>query len=114
MSLGAKFSLSIMIGWSIIIGWAIACFLLIISFSIENQQLTAILLWNVKLFAALAGNGPLLGYDAQGNPMYEGTPILIFFALIGVLSSFVIYPIILFLILTLINKVKGRNFESEK
>jgi hypothetical protein len=56
----------------------------------------AILLWNVTFFVRLAGNGPLLGYDEQGNPMYEGTPVHAFFALIGILSTFPIYSIVFF------------------
>lgn len=103
MRLGLKIFLSI------VIGWIVTIVLLKVGFNVEHKLLSAVLLWNVKFFILLAGNGPFLGYDTQGNPMYEGTPVHLFFALIGIVSGFIIYPTILFLILTLIYRIKNKN-----
>lgn len=95
---------------SIPIGWLVAAILLVIALNIESRTIAAILMWNVYLFVALAGNGPLLGYDAQGNPMYEGTPVHAVFGLLGALSGFLIYPAIAFVVLSIVNQFypKGR------
>jgi len=103
MSIGKRILLSIPLGW------IIAIVLMLIAFNIENKDLAKILMWNLGLFMALAGNGPLLGYDAQGHPMYEGTPVHWLFALLGFASSFVIYPVLAFLALTVV-----KNFYSRK
>ena len=112
MNENARVLPSILIGWAILIGWTIAVSLLVIGSKIENTQILKILLWNVHFFAALAGNGPLLGYDVQGNPMYEGTPVHLFFGFVGILSSFTIYPIILFLVFNLVSKIKRKNTKT--
>ncbi len=93
---------------SITTGWLVAGILILIAFSLGSKKIAAILLWNVGLFMILAGNGPLLGYDAQGNPMYEGTPVHLFFGFLGLLSGFLIYPLIVFLILSIANKFYSR------
>ena len=103
MTLGSKINLSIFIGW------LVAGILILTALNIENEKISAIMLWNVAIIGALAGNGPLLGYDAQGNPMYEGTPVHLIFAFLGLASSFLIYPIVVFLILTVINKHRLRK-----
>lgn len=82
-----------------------AIVLILFGTNIDNKTVSSILLWNVSFFIALAGNGPLLGYDQQGNPMYEGTPVHVFFALFGFASGFLIYPIFVFLILTIVDKL---------
>jgi hypothetical protein len=48
--------------------------------------------WSVALFL---GPGPLLGYDASGQPMYEGTPIHMVAAYIGLLFGAIVYSIII-------------------
>lgn len=106
MSIGNKIILSV------IIGWIFAGIITFTALNIENETIVAILLWNVGLFVVLAGKGPLLGYDEQGNPMYEGTPVHIIFAIFGFVSSFLIYPIMVFLILTVINKIYPQKMNS--
>ena len=97
--------------FSTIIGWIIAGIITLTAFNVKNEIILAVLLWNVGFFVALAGNGPILGYDQQGNPMYEGTPVHIIFAIFGFASSFLIYPIIVFLILTIVNKLNPTKME---
>lgn len=96
---------------SIFAGWLIAGALIFIAFIAASKKIAMILLWNVGLFVALAGNGPLLGYDAQGNPMYEGTPVHFVFGLLGILSGFLIYPMIVFVILSVAGNFYPKKIE---
>lgn len=93
---------------SIVFGGAVALVLILAAGSGElSQPVKDALLWNVNLFVKMAGNGPLLGYDAQGNPRYEGTPVHMFFALLGLASTFPIYMVITYIILSIGNKLWG-------
>ncbi len=95
---------------AIVCGCFFATLLLLIAFTIEMpDKLRGVLLWNVGVFVRLAGNGPLLGYDEQGNPMYEGTPVHLIFGLIGVISTFPIYSVIFFIIFTVKDKLKEKR-----
>lgn len=82
-----------------------AIVLILFGTNIDNKTVSSILLWNVSVFIALAGNGPLLGHDTQENPMYEGTPVHLIFGLFGLASGFLIYPIFVFLLLTIVDKL---------
>jgi hypothetical protein len=55
-----------------------------------------ILLWQVRIFLFIAGKGPILGYDAQGNPLYEGTPVHELAAYFGIFVGFLIYSLIFY------------------
>jgi hypothetical protein len=91
---------------ALLFGGAIALGVLIAAGSAElSQPVKDVLLWNVNLVAKLAGKGPLLGYDSLGNPMYEGTPVHLFFGFLGLLSTFPIYMIACYLFLTIGNKI---------
>ena len=104
MSLGKRILLGI------IFGCAFAAILLWSAFNLEMPtRVKNILLWNVSFFVKLAGNGPLLGYDQQGNPMYEGTPVHILFYLIGIISTFPYYSIIFFLLVSIWSKLKFKS-----
>jgi hypothetical protein len=76
------------------------------AFSIDNANMSRILLWQVTLLTKLAGPGPLLGYDDQGNPMYEGTPVHMFAALFGILMGVPIYSTLSFIALSLLARRK--------
>lgn len=75
---------------------------------IEGNIVSYILLYPVKIFLVCFLPEPhIMGYDAQGNPIYEGMPIDIFIAYLGIflwLPFF--YSTICFLVLTFINRRK--------
>ncbi len=77
-----------------------ACLITIICTAVglafSDSQVGNLMLWQVPWFVDLAGNGPLLGYDSAGNPMYEGTPVHELFALIGLAAGVPIYTIAMF------------------
>jgi hypothetical protein len=93
MRSGAQIAVSLLSGWAIYL-----IFLAIVfeSFIAISKPAASVPLWNVTLFVAVAGNGPLLGYDTSGNPMYEGTPVHLVFALVGLSSGFCFYPTLIF------------------
>lgn len=51
------------------------------------------ILWQVTLMQNLLGHGPILGYR-NGQPMYEGTPVQMMAAYIGLGIGFIIYWLI--------------------
>ena|SRR5438105_15927471 len=82
-------------GISLFAGWAIYIVLLIVGFNLDRPSVArSILLWNIEAFIKLAGNGPILGYDASGQPIYEGTPVHFFFGLAGLAGGFFDLPAI--------------------
>jgi len=76
---------------SLICGAVITIVLTWTAFSIDNKRLTRALLWQDTILVYLVGQGAPIGYDAQGNPRYEGTPIHTFILPIGFLLSVPIY-----------------------
>jgi hypothetical protein len=57
------------------------------------------ILWQSNIMLALVGSGPTLGYDASGRPMYEGTPVHMLAAYLGLLLGIVVYTLIFYLLL---------------
>ena len=51
------------------------------------------LLWQVRFMHYLAGPGPILGYR-NGKPLYEGTPVHIMAAFVGLVLGAVLYWVI--------------------
>ena len=49
--------------------------------------------WQVIVMHYLAGKGPILGY-ANGQPIYEGTPVHMLAAYVGVVLGVVVYWLI--------------------
>lgn len=82
-------------------GFVIATMLHVAFFLVENKTIAGALLWQDTLFVYLTGPGPLLGHDDQGNPHYEGTPILALILPVGYLVSVGIYSLMTFLFLKL-------------
>ena len=82
-------------------GFVIATVFHLVALTVENKIITGILLWQDTLFVYLTGPGPLLSIDDQGNPHYEGTPILALILPVGFLVSVVIYSVVTFLFLRL-------------
>ena len=54
------------------------------------------ILWQVYIMHHLVWTGPILGYDANGQPMYEGTPVHMFAAYLGLLIGVILYTIIFY------------------
>lgn len=108
MSLGKRIFLGI------IFGCAFAAILLFVFFNLETPpKVLKILLWNIFFIAKLAGNGPILGYDNQGNPIYEGTSVHLLFGLIGMVSTFPYYSFIFFVFISIWDKLRsGKKAED--
>ena len=93
---------------SILIGILVTAALTWAAFSIEDERMSRVLLWQLKPMMYLAGPGPLLGYDAQGNPMYEGTPVHIIFGFLGLLLGVPIYSILSFVVLWVLRRSRSK------
>ena len=91
---------------STLVGIFITAALTWAAFSIEDDQVSRVLLWQLKPVMYLAGTGPLLGYDAQGNPIYEGTPVHIIFGFLGLLLGVPIYAVISFVVLWSLRRLR--------
>lgn len=57
------------------------------------------ILWQVNIMQMLVGSGPLLGYDSSGQPMYEGTPVHMVVAYLGLLFGVAIYSTVFYQLL---------------
>ena len=65
-----------------------------IGFSIDNQTVARILLWQYAIPAWLvAPGGPLLYVDSQGTPHYEGSPMLLLIFPVGFLLGILFYTV---------------------
>ena len=80
-----------------------------IALSIGNEKISTVLLWNVVILVRLAGRGPLLGYDAEGNPMHEGTPVHLLAGVFGLLLGIPIYSVVSYFVLRAITCSKSRG-----
>jgi len=69
------------------------------AFLIGDKRISGVLLWQVALIVHLLGPGPLLGYDVQGNPRYEGTPIHMLILPVGLFIGVAIYSTVSYFIL---------------
>ena len=101
------------IGKSIFIGWLGQILLLVPFFIFESKPpsgISNILGWNFLLVRWWTGPQPLLGYDKNGQPMYEGTPADIFFFAFAVLIGLIVYPLIVFLIFSVIDWRRNKTF----
>ena len=86
---------------SVFAGWIVAAVLLVLSIYLNDPFWSPLLIWHWKPIYALAGDGPFLGYNTAGEPIYEGTPIHFLSNIIGMMAGFVIYPIIFLLVTNL-------------
>lgn len=91
---------------SIICGIAVTVLAIFTSVLAGNKIVSSILLSPLFILNHLMGPHPVLGYDAQGNPMYEGTPIDGIVILFGLFLCIPFYSIISFLIFLAINQKK--------
>jgi hypothetical protein len=91
---------------SVLCGIVITILLVCISLLIENKIISRILLSPIAILQYLAGEPPILGYDNQGNPFYEGTPLDFFIAIFGIILCIPLYSAISFLALVVINHKK--------
>jgi hypothetical protein len=95
--------------FSALAGWLLAGVLLSLAIYLNDPFWSQAMIWHWKPIYSLAGNGPLLHYDAAGNPIYEGTPIHLLFNLIGVFAGFVIYPILFVLLTSIVSMLRKRK-----
>ncbi len=58
------------------------------------------ILWQVDLMHWLVGPGPILGYDASGKPQYEGTPVHMVAAVLGLIIGIILYAVISYKLIT--------------
>lgn len=106
MTVGKRVWLSIVIGWGIKL---IPLWLFILFENGVTGTIAAVANVDFVIAGLLApklGGIGLLGYDESGKAMYEGTPILIPLLFLGFLSGLIIYPIIIFVILTIWNRFR--------
>lgn len=77
---------------------------------LDDPFWSPVLAWPVALVGllhnAVMGPGPLLGHDQRGGPIYEGTPVLFFVFLLGILFSVLVYWGLSFLALWLLTRRK--------
>lgn len=98
---------------SIIAGFLFAGVLLLIGVNTATEEIRSVLLWHWKPIYSLAGNGPLLGHTADGTPIYEGTPVHVLFGLLGMFAGFMIYPVSIFIIWSLVDKFRSKQLERQ-
>ena len=79
-----------------------------------DGRIGAAALWQVNLLNQIIPPGPIMGYGADGQPIYEGSPLYILILFAGILSGIPIYTILVYLILWLNCKFFNRNYEEEK
>lgn len=68
------------------------------------------ILWQVNVMQKLVGPGPILGYASNGEPLYEGTPVHMLAAYVGLGLGVLIYFLVIYFILIKMiksNKIKG-------
>jgi len=94
---------------SVLCGVLLTILLFYIALLIKNRTVSQILLLPMALLQYKAGEPPILGYDNQGNPMYEGTPLDIFIIIFGLLLCIPFYSIISFFVFLLINHKKKKR-----
>ena len=81
--------------FSVVAALVITSALSSIGFSLDNQTVARILLWQYAIPAWLvAPGGPLLYVDAQGTPHYEGSPMLLLIFPVGFLLGILIYTVL--------------------
>ena len=92
---------------SVLGGIVVTVALTAVALSVENETITGVLLWQDTIFVYFTGPGPPLGHDAQGNQMYEGTPIHMLILPVGFLLSVPIYSAVSYFILRRILRRRG-------
>jgi hypothetical protein len=89
---------------SLLCGPLITAALTTAAFYIDSEPAYVVLLWQFQLLVLLhnlvLGPGPLLGHDAQGQPIYEGTPVIFFVLFIGILIGVPIYSCLSYFVMT--------------
>lgn len=73
-----------------------------------SAMITKVLLWNLILFNFL-GRGAPVGYMPTGEPIYDGAIGFGGFSVESILTGFIIYPVLVFLILTRVNRLRRYN-----
>jgi len=97
---------------SLFCGIVITVVLTWVAFSIENKNVSRVLLWHAAIPVYLVGPGSLLGHDAQGNPIYEGTPVHMLAGFIGLLLGVPIYSVGSYLVLRAIMRTRSSDMPA--
>lgn len=67
-----------------------------------------ILVWNIIVFR-FVGRGDPVDYMPNGSPIYDGSSGYLGFSVESILTGFIIYPVFIFVILTVLDKVRTRK-----
>ena len=94
---------------SFLCGVVITAVLTWIAYSIGNDKVTLVLLWYAVIPVYLVGPGPLLGYDEQGNPMHEATPVHLLAWFAGLLLGIPIYSVVSYFALRAITRSRSNG-----
>lgn len=69
---------------------------------------TKVLVWNIIAFNFL-GRGSPVGYLSNGDPIYDGDSTYGGFSLASILTGFIIYPVLIFLVLMIVRKFRSKQ-----
>lgn len=94
---------------SIVCGVIITVALIWASASIGNDRVSQVLLWHAAIPVYLVGQGPLLGYDAQGKPVYEGSPVGMLAGFVGLFLGVPIYSVVSYFVMRAITRSRSKG-----
>ena len=97
---------------SIVCGTALTAFPYFLYEWIGDNFVISILLYPLKIWMYFFAPEPLfIGYDQQGNPMYEGGIGELFTVIVGIIMCVPFYSTICFVALTLANRIKRKTLK---
>ena len=91
---------------SLFLGVGITAASTVAAFWVESELILSILLWPVRLIVGLI---PPLNIGTEEDPFYEGTPIDIFGAMLGLILSAIFYGGVVYLVLKVTRTFRGRR-----